>query len=235
MPGPLAHIRQVHRGDPAGHLAHAPQVLPLDAGRGSALLDLTGLIDRPDPQAPPAARAAGRLVQPGHREPAHHPHRREAVPDRAAEQPLSPLRRPVPGLLRNRPPVPPGQVTGYSSHILTCLPPRLHPRKARPQQPQQLTTLPGRQRGPYPGSRSRLRFCRSHEHMIGRRLRPVDPAASLCPAAGQTPNGDCRTRQILGVRDRPAASRRTTGNAGESAWFPPAAAFSRARCAAGLG
>jgi hypothetical protein len=49
MPGLLAHIRQVHRGDAIGNLAHASQILPFDAGRGSALLGLAGLIDRPDP------------------------------------------------------------------------------------------------------------------------------------------------------------------------------------------
>jgi hypothetical protein len=30
--------------------------------------------------------------------------------------------------------------------------------------------------------------------MIDRRLRPVEPAASPHSAAGQTPNGCCRTR-----------------------------------------
>jgi len=32
VPGLLAHIRQVHRGDPVRHLARAPQVVPLEAG-----------------------------------------------------------------------------------------------------------------------------------------------------------------------------------------------------------
>lgn len=41
--------------------------------RHAALLDLAGLIDRPNPQAPPAARAAGGLIQPRHREPATTP------------------------------------------------------------------------------------------------------------------------------------------------------------------
>jgi hypothetical protein len=43
----------------------------------------------------PAGRAGG-LIQPGHGEPAHHPHRGEGVPDSAAEQPLGLVRRPVP-------------------------------------------------------------------------------------------------------------------------------------------
>jgi Transmembrane secretion effector len=64
---------------------------------------------------------------------------------------------------------------------------------ARPQQPQQLPALPGRQGGPYPGSSSRLRFCCRHTRMIDRRLRPVELATSPCSAAGQTSNGCCRT------------------------------------------
>jgi len=192
MPGALPHIRQVHGGDPAGHLAYTPQVLPLDAGRGGALLDLAGFIDRPDPQAPSAARPAGRLIQARHREPPHHHHRGEGIPARAVEQPLGPLPRPVPHPLRDRPPVPLRQIADQGTYILARPQPRLGPHKTRPQQPQQVTTLPGRHSGPYPGSSSRLRFCCSHEHMIGRRLRPVDPAASRCSAAGQTSNGCCR-------------------------------------------
>ena len=200
MPSALAHIRQVHGSDAVGDLACAPQVVPFHTRRHGALLDLAGLIDRPDPQAPPAARAAGGLLQPGHRKPAHHPHRREGVPHRPVEQPLRPLRHPVPSLLRDRPPVARGQVTGHDAHVLARLPPRLHSRKARPQQLQQLIALPGRQPGPYPGRRSRLRFCCSHEHMIDRRLRPVEPAASPCFDAGQTSNGRCHTSQPAGTR-----------------------------------
>ena len=65
---------------------------------------------------------AGRLIQTGHREPPHHAHRRIRVPHRAVEQPLGPQRRPIPGTLRDRPPIAPGQVTGQrdvESH--TCL------------------------------------------------------------------------------------------------------------------
>ena len=65
-----------------------PQVLPLDAGGAGAALDLPGLIDRAGRQAAAAASLGGGLIQPGHGEPANHPHRRERVPDRAAEQPL---------------------------------------------------------------------------------------------------------------------------------------------------
>jgi hypothetical protein len=82
------------------------------------------------------------------------------------------------------------------------------PAQTRPQQHQQLTAFPGRKSGPYPGSSSRLRFCCRHTRMIGRRLRPVEPAASPRSAAGQTPNGCCRTRHSWvrlgsGVVERP--------------------------------
>jgi hypothetical protein len=60
MPGPLARIRQVHRGDPVGHLPGAAQVVAFDPGRAPAGLDLPGLIDRPSHQARrrPAVRPA---------------------------------------------------------------------------------------------------------------------------------------------------------------------------------
>ena len=199
MPSPLAHIRQVHGSDPVRDLAHAPQVMPLHTRRHGALLDLAGLIDRPDSQAPPPAPATGGLPQPGHREPAHHPYRREGVPHSPVEQPLRPLRGTVPRLLRDCPPVARGQVAGHGADVLARLQPRLHPGKAQPQQPQQLTTLPGRHGGPYSGGSSRLRSCCRHTFMIDRRLRPVEPAASPCPTAGQTPNGCCRTSRTEGL------------------------------------
>src|SRR5262249_37870648 len=92
------------RGDPVRYLAHAPQIVPFHTRRGAALLDLAGLIDHPYPQAPPPAPTAGGLIQPGHREPAHHSHRSEGIPHRAVEQPLRLLRRPVPGPARKCPP-----------------------------------------------------------------------------------------------------------------------------------
>ena len=174
--------------------AAAPERGRSHTRRQAAVCDAPRPTMRPAPHAAAAARAAGGLLQPGPREPPHHPHRRERIPHRPAQQPLRPLRPPVPGLLRDRPPVPPGQVTGHGTDVLARLPPRLHPGEAQPQQPQQLTTLPCRQGGPYPGSRSRLRFCCRHTRIIDGRLRPVEPAASPCFAAGHDPNGDCRTR-----------------------------------------
>jgi hypothetical protein len=47
-----------------------------------ALLDLPGLIDRPDRQAAAPAGLASGLIQALHREPAHYPDRRRTVPDR---------------------------------------------------------------------------------------------------------------------------------------------------------
>ena len=80
VPGLLPHVGQVHGVDPVGHLARAPQVLPLDPAGGLAGLFLPGLVDRPDHQAAAPPPAPGRLLQPGHREPAHHAHRGEACP-----------------------------------------------------------------------------------------------------------------------------------------------------------
>jgi hypothetical protein len=107
----------------------------LDVGRGSARLDLAGLIDCPDPQPPAAAVAAGGIVQPGHREPAHHAHRGEGVPDGAVEQSLSPLRGAVSCRLGDRPPVAFRDVAGDRGDVLARLQPRLHPHEAPPQQP----------------------------------------------------------------------------------------------------
>jgi hypothetical protein len=51
---------------PVRHLPSAAQVVPLDPGGGRALLDLTGLIQRPDHQAAAPARPARRLLQARH-------------------------------------------------------------------------------------------------------------------------------------------------------------------------
>ena len=180
VPGLLPHIRQVHRGDPVGHLSRAAQIVPLDAGGVLALFDLPCLIDRPDHQAPPT----GGLIQARHREPAHHPHRHSGVPDRPVQQPLGLIRRPVPGMLGDRPPVAAGNLAHQRGGVLARLQPRLHPHKTRPQQPQQLSALPPAQPGPYPGGSSRPRFCCRHTHMIARRL----------PLRSTLPHTHCRSR-----------------------------------------
>ena len=169
VPDPLARIRQVHRGDPVGHLPGAAQIVALHAGRALALLDLAGLVDRADHQAA-AAAVAGGLVQPGDGEPAHRSYHRGGIPDRPAEEPLHPVRRTVSGPLGQRPAVTPGQVAHQRGGVLTRLQPRLHPGETRPQQFQQLCTFPPAQAGAYPGGSSRLRFCCLHTRMIARRL-----------------------------------------------------------------
>ena len=171
VPGAFPHVRQVHGVDPVGHLAHAAQVLPLHPGGAGARLDLPGLVDRADRQAAAPAGLARGIIQPGHGEPAHHPHRRPGVPDCPVEQPLRPVRRAVPRTLGDRPPVPSAQVAHHCGGVLARLQPRLCPREAGPQQFQQLSAFPAAQRGAYPGGSSRLRFCCLHKRMIGRRLR----------------------------------------------------------------
>jgi len=171
------HVRQVHSVDPVGHLAHAAQVLPLHPGRAGAGLDLPGFVERADRQAAPPPGPAGGLIQSGHGEPAHHSHRREGVPHRAAEQPLGLVRGAVSGLRGDRPAVPLGDLAHHRGGVLARLQPSLCPREARPQQVQQLSAFPPRQRGAYPGGSSRRRTCCPHKHMIGRRLRPRDRVA----------------------------------------------------------
>jgi hypothetical protein len=56
--------------------------------RQPARLDLPGFVERSHRQAAPPSGLPSGLIQPGHGEPAHHPHRRDGVPHRKAEQPL---------------------------------------------------------------------------------------------------------------------------------------------------
>ena len=192
VPGSLAGIGQVHGSDPVSYFPGAAQVVALDAGGALALLDLAGLIDRPDGKAP-AAAVAGGLVQSGDGEPAHRPHHRQGVPDRPAEQPLHPVRRPVPGPLGQRPAITSRQITHQRSGVLAGLQPRLHPRETRTHQFQQLIAFPPAKASAYPGGSSRLRSCCPHKRMIARRLRHAKTYRRS--TAGQTPNGCCRTRR----------------------------------------
>ena len=146
MPGLFPDVRQVHRGDPVGHLPRAAQVVPFDSRGMHTLLDLPSLIDRADHQAPPP-RLAGGLIQARHREPAHCPHCRRRVPDGPVEQPLGLIRSPVPGMLGDRPPVAPGQAAHHRGKVLARLQPRLHTNKARAQQTQQFSAFPLAQPG----------------------------------------------------------------------------------------
>ena len=171
MPGLLPHVRQVHGSNLVRHLPRTPQVLALDPRGRRAGLFLPGLVDRADHQAAAPPAPAGGLLQPGRREPAHHAHRREGIPGRVVQQPLGPIRRPVPGIPGDTPPIHPGQPTGQRRHVLARLQPRPGPGKTRPQQPQQLGLFPPRQLGAFPDGSSHLRFCCLHKHKIARRLR----------------------------------------------------------------
>ena len=133
------------------------------------ILDLPGLIDRNDRQATLPGPSRG-LIQARHGKPAHHRHRREGVSHGPVEQPLGLIRSPVADMLGYSPPVAPGQAAHQRSGVLASLQPRPHPRKARPQQSQQLSALPPAQLGTYPDGSSRLGFCCPHKRMIARRL-----------------------------------------------------------------
>ena len=170
------------------------------------------------PTARPRRRPvlAGGLIQPGHGEPAHHPHRREGVPHRAAEQPLGPIRRCGPRPARRSST---RCASAGSAHhrggILARLQPRLCPREARPQQSQQLSAFPARQPGAYPGGSSRLRFCCRHTHdreaagpiQAGSRSAPRPQAVSVLL---ESPHGCGDRRPPLGrhLVARLAAARR---------------------------
>ena len=209
----------------------------------AALLLLARLIQRPDHQAAPLPGLARRLIQPGHREPADYAHRRGGVPRRPAEQPLRPVRRPVTRMLGDRPAVAPCQPASQRTEILPRLQPRLRPGETRSQQGQHFPALPGAQARPYPGSRSRLRFCCRHTHMIARRLHPsgirstprqpgspqVTPrlAAAVCytaaPGQSRAPRRACSSRGAPARRQaRRAAPRRNPAPERRSAPAGPA-------------
>ncbi len=207
MPHLLPDIRQVHGIDPVRHPARAPQVLPLDPGRHLTRFLLPGLVDRPDHQVPAAPLALPRrLFQPGHREPAHHPHRREGIPPRVIQQPLRLIRRPVPRLPGHAPPVHPPQLADQRPGVLARPQPRLGPGKARPQQIQQLSPLPRCQAHAYPDGSSRLRFCCLHTHLIARRL-PFMPEITHPPFPQVT---TASAAAVLGGDDRSALPKATT-------------------------
>jgi len=163
VPRLLPHQRHVHRVDPVRHPACAAHVLAFHPGSRAAGLFLAGLINRCDHQAALPAAPAGRFSQAARPEPADLAHRRERVPRRAVQQPLRPVRRPVPGMLGNRPPVPLRQLADQRRHVLAGLLPRLRPREARPHRLQQLSPFPDGPPSPYPGSSSRLRFICPHK------------------------------------------------------------------------
>ena len=103
--GALARIRQVHRGDPVGHLARRSPG-SVASPRQCARLARPGW-SRRSPRPP--GRSARRYGRPGpvrNREPAPPPSS-GGVPDRPAEHPLHPVRRPVPSPLGHRPSVTP--------------------------------------------------------------------------------------------------------------------------------
>jgi hypothetical protein len=152
MPGAFPHIRQVHGVDPVDHLAHATQVLALDARGTAPLLDLAGLIDRADvsPRRRPAVRPASSSPATANRRTT--PHRRERVHTvrLSSRWVLSGARSPACAAIA------PGDLAHQRDGVLARLQPRHCPPEARPQEFQQLTALSARQHGSYAGGSSRL-------------------------------------------------------------------------------
>jgi hypothetical protein len=166
----LPDVGQVHRVDAVRDPARAAHVLPLDARRAGSLLLLACLVQcrhgHPLPAAP-----AGRLVQACRGMLPDLAHRGLLIPRRPVQQPLGTVRRPVPAILSDRPPVPRRQLAGQRVHVLPRLQPCLRPREARPQRPQQGRPLPHGPARAYPGSSSRLVFICPHKQHDRGRLR----------------------------------------------------------------
>ena len=175
--------------------ARAAQVLPLHAGRGTALLLLACLIQRADHQAAPPPGAG----PPPH--PARPPRtgglrpRRGGVPRGPAEQPLRLVWRLVTRMLSDRPAVAP--VSPLASALRYFLPAATaRAGRNRAAAGPHLPAFPGGQARPYPGSRSRLRFCSPHtphdREAAALRIHSRAPPTRVIP--GLAPNGCCRTR-----------------------------------------
>jgi len=145
---------------------------------------LPGLIQRPDHQPPtPAPGLTRSLLQPRHREPPNLGHRRRVIPRRPVQQPLRPVRGPVPNMLGNAPPVALRQLAQHRPHILPGLHKRLNPPKTAAHPLQQLSLLPLSQPDTYPDSRSRLRSCSPHKPHDRQAAapRPTQPLTHTSP------------------------------------------------------
>ena len=159
------HVRQVHDVDPVRDPARAPQVLPLDARRGTALLScpvsssVPAVIPparrfrRAAPSSPAAANRRTTLIAAISSQDAWFSSRcvLSGVRSRACRAMLHPFTR--------------GSPLASARRVLARLQPRLRAGKARPQPLQQLSPFPQRQPRAYPDGSSRLRFCCLHKHM----------------------------------------------------------------------
>jgi hypothetical protein len=92
--------------------------------------------------------------------------------------------------------VPAARAVGFGGHPgdlgrRLTRPPRT---KQHPSNPSSSPRFPAASAAPILAAAAAFDFCCRHTRMTGRRLRPVEPAASPCSAAGQTPNGYRRTR-----------------------------------------
>jgi hypothetical protein len=147
---------------PVGDLARASHVLPFDPGGGLPGLLLSGFVQ---------CRHDQRLVAQvlGH-ETAHHALGRIVVPHGVVEQSLHPIRRGIPSVLGQRPPVLARQVADQPGHVLLGPRERFLPREARRQSLVHHGQIRYRSFTLYDDSRSRLTVFLRHTLIIARRL-----------------------------------------------------------------
>jgi hypothetical protein len=143
--------------DGVGYLPHAAGILAFDSGGEVALLLLRGLVKH---------RHRELVGQVGDDEVAHRGRGGALVPRHVVEQTLHPVRRPVPGVLGQRPPVLAWQVSQQPVDVLARLRPYLPASERARQLGKKLGPLrPGQIGGLYHEQSSRLVFvCRSHNH-----------------------------------------------------------------------
>jgi hypothetical protein len=150
-------VGAVHDVDGVGYLPHAAGILAFDASSAIALLLLCGLVEH---------RHREVVDQVGDDEVAHRRRGGGLVPRHVVEQPLHPVRRPVPGVFGQRPPVLAWQVGQQPVDILARLRPYFPASERARQLGKKLRPLrPGQIGGLYHEQSSRLVFVwRSHNH-----------------------------------------------------------------------
>ena len=147
------------------------------------------------PARPPPATAR-RFLQTGRREPADLSHRRQRVPGRAVQQPLRPVRRAVPGMLGDRPPVALRHLAGQRRYVFSGLLPRFRPGGAYGlSRPISSARFPGRPAQPLSWQQQPPSIHLSSQ-THDRQAAALTSHKSLSIPPGQAANGGCPTRAM---------------------------------------